>query len=225
VPELLRTRDVARFVARGFLRFDALVPDTLNERFLQEVGSDIPEPSPAGTPLAECYAGSVVREILALPKVAGTVESLVGPDPLFDHQGVHFNPPASLLEAKGLRVMAQHSHQDSTIDPRLAFDVQLFYFPHEVTPEMGGTRYVPGTHLRVVSEMSIGRYQNIRGQEKVVCPAGTVMACHHGLWHGGEVNRSDRTRFMLKIRLNPTAPRSCVATSPGSSGTRDGWST
>ncbi len=206
-PEKLRTRDVARFVARGFLTFEALVPTALNERFMKEMESDIPEPSPAGTPLAQCYQGSVVREILALPKVAGIIESLVGPDPLFDHQGVHFNPPASVLEARGLRVLAQHTHQDSTIDPRLAFDLQLFYFPHEVTPEMGGTRYVPGSHLRIVSEASIGRYQNVRGQAKVVCPAGTLLACHHGLWHGGEVNRADRTRFMLKIRLNPTVPQ------------------
>jgi hypothetical protein len=206
-PALLTTREVARFAARGFLRFDALVPARLNERFLAEVQRGIPEPSPAGTPLARCYPGSVVSEILALPRVAGVIQSLVGPEPLFDHQGVHFNPPAALLAEKGLRVLAQHTHQDSTIDPRLAFDIQLFYFPHEVTPEMGGTRFVPGTHLRVVSEASIGRYQNVLGQKKVVCPAGTLIVFHHGLWHGGEVNRSDQTRFMLKIRLNPTVPQ------------------
>ena len=31
---------------------------------------------------------------------------------------------------------------------------------------------------------------------------------HHGVWHGGEVNRSERTRYMLKMRLNPTV-RQC----------------
>ncbi len=78
------------------------------------------------------------------------------------------------------------------------------YFPHEVTPEMGGTRYVPSTHLRVVSEAAIARYQNIAGQKHVVCPAGTLVFTHHGLWHGGGRNRSDRVRLMFKIRLNPT---------------------
>jgi hypothetical protein len=207
--ELLTTREMAEFAARGILRFDALVPAELNERFLAEVGTSGPPPgNPAGTPLADCYRDSVVREIVALPRVQGIIESLVGPEPLFDHHGVHFSPPSSLFEAKGFRVLSQHTHQDSTIDPRRAFDLQLFYFPHEVTPEMGGTRYVPGTHLRVVSEVAIGRYQNILGQQKVVCPAGTVFAFHHGVWHGGEVNRSDETRFMLKIRLSPTV-RQC----------------
>jgi ectoine hydroxylase-related dioxygenase (phytanoyl-CoA dioxygenase family) len=201
---LLTTLQMAEFVARGFLRFDAVVPEALNARFMQEVETGPPQASPAGTPLADCYADSVVREIVALPVIAGAIESLVGPGCLFDHQGTHFNPPAGLFERTGTRVLSQHTHQDSTIDTRRrAFDVQMFYFPHEVTPEMGGTRFVPGTHLRRVSEMACARYQNVLGQKKVVCPAGSVMFCHHGLWHGGEINRSDRTRFMLKIRLNP----------------------
>jgi hypothetical protein len=200
----LTTFEMARFVARGFLRYDGLVPEVLNRRFMEEVQGGPPKASPAGTPLADCYRDSVVREILRLPRVAGVIESLVGPEPRFDHQGAHFNPPAEALEKLGFEVAAQHTHQDSTIDVRRAFDVQLFYFPHEVTPEMGGTRYIPGTHLRIVSEMACARYQNVRGQQKVVCPAGTLLFCHHGLWHGGEVNHSDQTRFMLKIRLNPT---------------------
>jgi len=202
--QLLTTLEMARFVARGFLRFDAIVPGALNERFMEEVESGPPPFAPAGTPLADCYAGSVVAEIVRLPRVEGVIESLVGPSPRFDHQGVHFNPPASIFEAQGHRVLAQHTHQDSTIDPRTAFDLQLMYFPHEVTPEMAGTRFVPGTHLRVVSEMACARYQNVVGQQKVVCPAGTILALHHGIWHGGEVNRSHRTRFMLKLRLSPT---------------------
>ena len=72
---------------------------------------------------------------------------------------------------------------------------------------MGGTRYVPGTHLRIVSESAIARYQNIRGQQHVVCPAGTLIFMHHGIWHGGGVNRSDEVRYMFKIRLNPSVPQ------------------
>jgi hypothetical protein len=181
-----------------------VVPEALNERFLKEVEAGPPTAAPAGTPLADCYAGSVVADILRLPEIEGATESLVGRGCLFDHQGTHFNPPAKLMAAQGARVLSQHTHQDSTIDVRPhAFDVQMFYYPHEVTPEMGGTRFVPGTHLRRVSEMACARYQNIVGQQKVVCPAGTVIFMHHGMWHGGEINGSDRTRFMLKIRMNP----------------------
>lgn len=200
----LNTMEVARFVSQGYLRFDALVPEPLNERFLKQAEQAKPVGGPAGTPLSEAYRGSVMAEILRLPRVAAVIHSLVGPGCLFDHQGTHFNPPASVFESKGIPVMAQHTHQDSTIDLRTAFDVQMFYYPHDVTPEMGGTRFIPGTHLRRVSESAIARYQNVVGQQKVVCKAGTLLFFHHGLWHGGEVNRSDRTRYMLKIRMNPT---------------------
>jgi hypothetical protein len=35
---LLSSLDMARFVARGFLRFDSVVPAEINEQFLAEAG-------------------------------------------------------------------------------------------------------------------------------------------------------------------------------------------
>jgi hypothetical protein len=105
----------------------------------------------------------------------------------------------------GERVEADH--QDSTIDPRKAFDIQLMYYPHDVTADTGGTRFLPGSHLRVESEAAIERYQNVRGEQHVVCPAGTLLVLHHGIWHGGGINRSDRLRYMFKIRICPTGPQ------------------
>ena len=202
---LLTSVDIARFVARGSLLFEGLVPDQVNREFLDAVDSDGPPPgNKAGTRLADSYHGTPVREILDLPRMQGIIQSLVGPDPIFDHHGVHFSQPARSFEKHGIKVYAQHTHQDSTIDVRRAFDVQLFYFPQAVTPQMGGTRYIPGSHLRIVNEATISRYQNFVGQQKVVCPAGSVLACHHGLWHGGEVNRTDTVRYMLKLRIAPS---------------------
>ncbi|MGA0375512.1 MAG: phytanoyl-CoA dioxygenase family protein [bacterium] len=139
--------------------------------------------------------------VLQEPTVAGTIKSLMGADPIFDHHHVHITFPKS--------GSAQTNHQDSTIDARqLNFDVQMFYFPHEVTADMGGTRYIPGTHLRSVHESAIARYQNIRGQMRVVCPAGTVIFFHHGLWHGGGKNTGDAHRIMYKVRMQPSGSQS-----------------
>jgi hypothetical protein len=221
---LLDSAAMASFVARGFLRFDALVPEDVNEQFLDEVGrppeatgeklmraygrllatSGIPAVS-AGTPLAQAYTdGSALARLLSLPRVHGIVESLVGPRAIFDHHFLHITFPPEFYQRLGQPNVSQHYHQDSTIDTRRAFDVQIMYYPHEVTREMGGTRFLPGSHLRVVSEAAIGRYQNVRGQQHVVCPAGTLLVLHHGIWHGGGVNRSDRLRYMFKIRINPS---------------------
>ena len=69
---LLTTLEVARFVARGFLRFDAVVPAALNERFLREVERGVPSASAAGTPLSDAYPNSVLRDVFAVPVVAGS---------------------------------------------------------------------------------------------------------------------------------------------------------
>ena len=219
---LLTSQQMASFVARGFLRFESVVPDAINQRFLDEVGRP-PQPGegmrkayakllsgtgiptvPAGTALADSYPKeSAISAMLDLPVVRGAIESLVGPNPRFDHHFLHVTFPPEFYEARGLPNVSQHTHQDSTIDPRRAFDIQIMYYPHDVTREMGGTRFVPGTHLRIVSEAAVARYQNIRGQQHVVCPAGTLLVLHHGIWHGGGVNRSDRLRYMFKIRINP----------------------
>ena len=226
---LLDAMQMASFAARGFLRFDSVVPDDINAQFLDEVGAP-PAPAPgrrmmrtygellaqagvpevaAGTPLASAYApGSAIARMLALPTVAEAIRSLVGDDPTFDHHFLHVTFPRAYHDAGGSENVSQHTHQDSTIDPRRAFDLQIMYYPHAVTREMGGTRFIPGTHLRKVSEVALGRYQNIRGQQHMVCEAGTLLFLHMGMWHGGGVNLSDRTRTMFKIRMNPTAEQS-----------------
>lgn len=213
----LTTEQMAEFAASGVLELGAVVPDSVNKRFLAAISENDDESSQQhyqrlmqdgvipvvqpGALLDQAYpADSPVNDVLLVPEVAGAIASLVGENCVVDHQFMHITFPGGV---------AQHNHQDSTIDTRQAFDVQLFYFPHEVTLDMGGTRYIPGTHLRVVSEMSIARYQNIVGQQHIVCPAGSVYFFHHGLWHGAGVNRSEVNRYVLKIRLCPTE-RQCL---------------
>jgi hypothetical protein len=192
---LLSTEQMATFVARGFLRFDEVVPAALNARIMAEIDRDQVTAQPCGTLLSRCYTGTAVREMLDMPQIRGAIESLVGPDPIFDHQAVHVRQPNEGT--------AQGMHGDSIIDTRLAFDIQLMYFPHDTPLEMGGTLIVPGSHFRRINEGDISRYQNFVGQIPLVCKAGTLLIVHHGIWHCGRKNSTDRKRYMFKIRLNP----------------------
>ena len=192
---LLDSRQMAAFVARGFLRFDELVPDAINTRVMREIDDDAIQGAPAGTPLSQCYRGTGIREMLDLPQVRGLIHSLVGDDPLFDHDAIHVREP-NQGKAQGL-------HADSIIDTRSHFDIQIMYFPHDVPLEMGGTLVLPGSHFRKVNEMDIAAYQNMRGQIPMVCKAGSILVLHHGIWHCGRQNQTDRRRYMFKVRLNP----------------------
>jgi hypothetical protein len=194
---LLTSVQMARFVAHGSHRIDAVVPAEMNAQAIDVLRAGIPA-APYGTPLSEAFGeGSFAQRLVQLPEVAGAIRSLVGPDPTVDHHAVHIR--------KAHEGSAQNLHGDAIIDVRPdAFDVQLMYYPQEVTLEMGGTLSVPGSHLRRTNESDTGRYQNLRGQTRLVCPAGTVVFLHHGIWHGGRRNDSDVDRYMFKIRFNPT---------------------
>ena len=192
---LLNSKQMAEFVARGFLRFDELVPTEINSRVMRDIDNDAIIGSPAGTPLSQCYRGTAIREMLDLPQFQGLIQSLVGEDPLFDHDAIHVREPN---EGK-----AQGLHADSIIDLRRHFDIQIMYFPHDVPLEMGGTLLLPGSHFRKVNEADIAAYQNMCGQIPMECSAGSILALHHGIWHCGRQNQTDRRRYMFKLRLNP----------------------
>ena len=68
---LLTSAQMAEFVARGFLRFDALVPSEINRAVMAEIDAGRIRGAPAGTPLSECYQGSSIRTILDMPEYRG----------------------------------------------------------------------------------------------------------------------------------------------------------
>lgn len=218
----LTTAEMARFAAEGYLRFDALVPDEINRRAIvefealervkvaqalgrpvedgDEVAARLPRPA-SRTPLSKCFpAPSAIGDYLRLPAVQGIIRSLVGDDPLYDHDFVH------RVAARNRH--GQHLHVDAIADSTdPAFDVQLFWFPRAVEAGGGGTRFVPGTHLRAARAEAIGRYQHLLGEQHFAGPAGTVIVFHQGVWHAGQPNPSDAERWMYKIRLNPAVPQ------------------
>ena len=224
MPKLLTTEQMAEFASSGCLFFNEIIDEQTNKEFLEDIGhTDIDEVDsvqdfyknikatssipriPAGKKLKDAYPkNSPLDKIFKNDVVEGAIESLVGSSTIVDHLFLHITFPTKYFNQANQRQMSQQNHQDSTIDPRSTFDIQVFYFPTEVTKEMGGTRYHPGTHWRIVNEFAIAKYQNILGQKSIVCKPGTIGIFHNGLWHGAGVNFSDEIRYMFKVRLQPT---------------------
>lgn len=196
---LLTSVQMANFVADGLLRFDELIPEEINREAMRELDEKaIPYSYDwQGQPIDEVWPESRgFGAMFRLPQVRGILDSLVGPGPLYDHHAFHRVPPG--------HTEGQVWHADAIIDTRQHFDIQLFYFAHDTPREMGGTMFLPGSHLRRIHESDIGRYQNFVGQMPIVCKAGTLIVGHHGLWHCAQPNHTDRMRYMFKLRLNPT---------------------
>jgi hypothetical protein len=194
---------MSEFVGQGYIRFDEVIPkdlcDIVNEDIFQGQHSKHTFDM-GGISLDKRWKGQHLQEVMNVPVIAGAIESLVGPHPRFDHCHAHRTEPG--------RRSGFDLHQDAVYDKRFEnFDIQLSIFFTDVTHEMGGTRFVPGTHFRRIHTRDACRYHNIRGQKQTVCKAGTVVLWHHNLWHGARNNNSEDLRTMFKVRLNPQVPQ------------------
>ncbi len=183
---LLTAAQMAQFACDGYLAFPGFVPKELNERIHadQEAGN------------GHWHKSDTIKELFEWAPVKGIVQSLVGENPPYDHSALH------VVHAG--QKEAQVWHADSIIDTRpFGFDIQAMYFSHDAPKEMGPTLILPGSHLRRVSNVSIGRYKNITGQKQLDGPAGTIAFLHQALWHCAQPNQLDKTRYMFKLRLRP----------------------
>ena len=197
---LISSKEMAQFVASGYLRFEGMVPKDLCEACRTEMEHN-KEYLAVGTPFEETWPkGTALGEAFRLPKVKGLIKSLVGPDPLYDHHAAH------LVRAHTTK--GPDMHQDSVIDFRQNyFDIQLSFFPGDTPDEIGGTFLVPGSHFRNVRTGEIRAYQHIVGKVWATCPAGTIYVWNTRVWHGARSNHTDKDRYMYKLRLNPTKPQ------------------
>jgi len=185
---LLTTKQMARFVADGYLGFEGLVPAAINEAVLADIRTkkhgDLWRNS------------SAIQALFELPEIRGITHSLIGPEPLYDHHAVHIKEPGD--------TSGQPWHGDAIIDTSLRFDIQYVYFPQDTPREMGGTMILPGSHFRRISCYDVTRHHNFLGQKPLVCPAGSIYVLHSQIWHCAQPNHTDRTRYMFKLRLNPS---------------------
>ncbi|MGB1893878.1 MAG: phytanoyl-CoA dioxygenase, partial [Candidatus Latescibacterota bacterium] len=89
---LLTSKQMAQFVASGYLRLDDMVPKDLCAACLEEM-ADHRGYLDVGTPFEETWPkDTALGQAFRLPKVQGLIHSLVGPDPLYDHHGPHLTP-------------------------------------------------------------------------------------------------------------------------------------
>ena len=195
----LSAKQMAEFVTEGFLVFPGLIPEALNRAAMACFATDaIADTGYRGERLLTRYRGTAVDDLIAYAPLLAIIESMVGEDPIFDHHALHVCHPHS---GPG------DWHQDAIIDAKAHFDLQMMYFPHATPLESGGTMLLPGSHFRRINVFEAGHYQNFAGQFKTVCPAGTIVATHHGIWHGTGFNQTGNKRLMFKIRVAARVPQ------------------
>lgn len=87
-----------------------------------------------------------------------------------------------------------HMHTDQLlVQPplRIAAGLNLFWFLDDVTDANGGTRIIPGSHVRDLRPMDI---YSIDGTIAAEGPAGSALLFDSRLWHATGPNRTDGSR-------------------------------
>ena len=211
--KLLNDEQVRRFITDGFLTFepdvDPRVHETVDDKLRFATEHEFP---PGNNVLARVPE---IWEVLRSSTIRGALTSLLGPNYyVHPHRAIHTSRPVEDKDATferdfngppmGKGSMAGSGwHQDAQSPlsrarhhtPKYLIG---FYFPHDTPELMGPTRVQAGSYLFSEPHEPTG----------VVLPdhvaAGTMILLHFDMVHAAWPNRTDQTRYMIKIVFSRT---------------------
>ena len=200
-PALRLTDEEMRdFIINGYVKVKADFPPSFHENICQQLDTMFEATGNLGNNVLPVIPE--IQEVFDHPIIHGAMQGVLGSDyVMHPHRYCHFNQQGS---------EGQNFHKDS-----YAGDGQIrrhrcrwtmaFYYPQDVTEDMGPTAVLPGSQYYETGESAHEQ------PELALCgEAGTVTIVHYDLWHRAMPNQSDKKRYMLKflfIRLDePQAP-------------------
>lgn len=185
--------DVLDFCKKGFLILHGVIPNEVN-RWVYDYLEEHPNTS-VNEILKEDY---FVNNVLLNSELAGVIRSLLGKS---------FRLPINMSNhrADGQRKAGNwHQDQGSIPYPPTCNYLQVFYYPQDVSDDMGPTALLPGTHLMEGAEL--GHFGSIKGQVFTSAQAGSVFITSYPIWHRATNKPNPATRNLLKWCYWRTVP-------------------
>ena len=188
-PYLFTDEEVVNFISYGYHIVETDFPPGFNEAMYEELERVLATGNPMNAILERVPK---LQQVYNHPKVRGALISLLGEDlKMHEHRHCHKNAPVT---------RSQQWHQDSSNQRHHEIrDILGFYYPQDVTPDMGPTAIVPGTHFRNAPSDRMATYGNFKEEVLTTVKAGTVVIAHYDIWHAATANISNKTRYMLKF--------------------------
>ena len=192
---LLNPEEIRDFIVNGYIQIQADFPTDLHGHIYQQIEEVLAKEGNPGNNLLPRIPD--IQRVFEHPKVCGALTSLLGPDYLMHpHRYCHLNSPGS---------DGQTWHKDDYIfDQKVRHHrfrwVMAFYYPQDVTEDMGPTGVLPGKQYH--NTVSDTNSTQSTEQAKALCgKAGTVTLVNFDSWHRATANRSDKKRYMLKFQF------------------------
>lgn len=191
-----------QFARDGYLLLRPELPDALHAHIRTRLEFVLKQEFNPGNNILP--AVPELQQVLDHPELVAALTDILGEGyVLHPHRFCHNNEPAQETEL-GLKAGAgTHAfigwHQDGhspLARPRhhRCRYAMVLYFPQDTPIELGPTQLIPGTQRhRTLTESDFERGFQAAG------PAGTCVLVHFDIAHGGSLNRTDRTRYMVKF--------------------------
>lgn len=182
-----------RFLRDGYITVQTSLPLSFHADVRERAGAILDREGNWGNNILPRLP--VLQHVLDDPAVAGTLASLLGPTyVVHPHRYCHRNERGST---------AQRLHKDTrdfSGDHHLRHHrprwVIAFYYPQDVSADMGPTAIVPRSQYYLEQPASTG------WPEELLCPpTGTVALVHFGMWHRATANVSNGPRYMFKFEF------------------------
>ena len=199
-PILLTDAQVQAYLTNGYITVQTAHPPAVHQNIHRQIETLFATEGNPGNDILPQVPD--LYQILRDPAVDGALQSLLGPSYLIHpHRHCHHNPSGS----KGQGMHQDSYENDQNVRHHRTRWTMAFYYPQDVSLDMGPTAVLPATQYYNSSKQAYER------EEQPLCgQAGTVTIVHYDLWHRAMPNASDRDRFMVKFLFTrmgePQAP-------------------
>ena len=200
-PALQLTDEEMRdFIINGYVKVQTDFPPSFHENVYQQLYAMFEHTGNLGNNVLPLIPE--IQEIFDHPVIHGAMQGVLGSDyVMHSHRFCHYNPEGS--DGQGFHKDTYEG--DEQIRRHRCRWAMAFYYPQDVTEDMGPTAVLPGSQYYETGESA-----HEQPDLSLCGEAGTVTIVHYDLWHRATPNRSDKKRYMLKFLFSrlgePQAP-------------------
>ena len=196
----LTDQEMRDFIINGYVKVKTDMPPSFHENIYQHLDEMFEGTGNLGNNVLPLIPE--IQEVFDHPRVHGAMQGVLGEDyAMHSHRYCHFNQQGS----EGQNFHKDSYEGDEQIRRHRCRWTMAFYYPQDVTEDMGPTAVLPGSQYYETGESA-----HQQPELALTGEAGTVTIVHYDLWHRAMPNRSDKKRYMLKflfIRLDePQTP-------------------
>lgn len=204
-PKYLLTDDqIAQFITSGYVQLQTDFSPEFHQKVLKKLSERFAYEGNPGNNVVPRVPE--VQEFFDHPTIRGALTSVLGPDYVMHaHRHAHLRPGGERPPYLGNNPFAPPDirtgggwHKDNYWNNEKTrghypWSAMIFYFPQDVTEDMGTTGIMPGSQNRYKIDYDTEINLPVVGKE------GTFALIDYDIWHRATANVSDINRFMMKF--------------------------